>query len=184
MLNIDNQSQDLYHIPGQKKLSDKTPTACSGEVCLQASEKSTFRGYKLIQRGLFLSSYLLSVLVATPLSASAQELWAGYTGTKNCGAKAVYVGPNIPEEHGGICLQYEKGVFDMHTSYTLDKASCFPDGVYAGPNRPDLHGGNCLWIKNRKLKTIYTTTKVCGRGVYVGPNRPDLHGGYCLYIVK
>ncbi|MCI5193570.1 MAG: hypothetical protein D3915_10675 [Candidatus Electrothrix sp. AU1_5] len=123
------------------------------------------------------------ILLSISVTASAQDLWGEYTLTRNCGADAVYVGPNKAEEHGGVCLHYKKGVFEMHTSYTMDK-NCAPDGVYVGPNRPDLHGGYCLWLKGKKMRTSYTTNKACGTGVYAGPNKASEHGGYCVYIVN
>ncbi len=124
-----------------------------------------------------------AVISVFSLSVSASELWGEYTLTRDCGQNAVYVGPNKAYEHGGVCLHYSRGVFNMRTSYTMDK-NCSPYGVYVGPNRPDLHGGYCLWIKNRKLRTTYTTNKACGRGVYAGPNKASYHGGYCVFIIN
>lgn len=130
------------------------------------------------------SLLLLPVLIASALPASAQELWGEHTTSKDCGAQAVYVGPNRPELYGGICLHYDRGVFAMHTSYTIDK-NCEPDGVYVGPHQPAVHGGYCLWLKGRKLRTTYTTDKNCQPGgVYAGPDNAREHGGYCVYIVQ
>ncbi|NEO03452.1 MAG: hypothetical protein F6K50_51610 [Moorea sp. SIO3I7] len=45
MLNIDNQSQDLYDIPGLKELSDETAAACSGGVRLLGYYHANYRGF-------------------------------------------------------------------------------------------------------------------------------------------
>ncbi|MDM8562246.1 hypothetical protein QUF54_02715 [Candidatus Marithioploca araucensis] len=124
---------------------------------------------------------ILTFFVPIVAFSQSPELWGTYTLTKKCGHDAVYIGPDKAEKHGGICLHYSKGVFEIHTSYTSNK-NCTPGGTYVGPNRPDIHGGYCLWIKGRSLMTNYTTNKGCGKGVYAGPNRPDLHGGYCLFL--
>ncbi|MCK5830130.1 MAG: hypothetical protein KAH20_07475 [Methylococcales bacterium] len=113
-----------------------------------------------------------------------EELWGKKTQTKNCGANAVYVGPNKAKEYGGVCLHYSKGVFEIHASYTMEK-DCSLNSVYVGPNKPEIHGGYCLRLKNRKLRSSFTKNKVCEQGgVYAGPNKPEQLGGYCVYIVE
>ncbi|WNG30902.1 hypothetical protein F0U62_47975 [Cystobacter fuscus] len=109
------------------------------------------------------------------------DIVSQYTTTKDCGYDGVYVGPNKPEEHGGVCL-YTGPQCILTSRYTLTK-NCGTGWVYAGPNMPDLHGGVCLReLNGTVLYTFYTTIKSCPYGgIYVGPNRPDLHGGYCLY---
>ncbi|MGI0117305.1 hypothetical protein [Zooshikella sp. RANM57] len=123
-------------------------------------------------------------LLSGTASANAAYFMDDYTLTKDCGAFAVYAGPNMPSEHGGVCLGFSEGVFKLHTSYTNDK-SCENGGAYVGPNRPDLHGGTCIWAQGYQLKSTYTTSRSCGlNATYVGPNRPDKHGGTCLSIVE
>ena len=108
--------------------------------------------------------------------------WTADVMTRECGANAVYAGPNRADLHGGTCLFFSDSVFRMHTSYTTTK-DC-GTGVYLGPNRADEHGGTCLWMQGYNVQTSYTMTKSCpSGGVYVGPNRPDLHGGVCLRLL-
>lgn len=133
---------------------------------------------------MLLIGLLLSLGIATPsaMASDVCEFETEYTLDKQCGGSGgVYVGPNRPEEHGGVCL-YTNSECDIRTYYTLDK-NCDQGWHYAGPNRADLHGGFCLMDANgHALRTHYTIEKDCGYfdEVYLGPNRPDLHGGVCL----
>lgn len=140
-----------------------------------------------MKKTIFYSTLVASALSITNVaSANTSSLfYTEYTTTKNCGAEAVYVGPNLADKHGGICLFPTSRVGDVariHTSYTTNANSCDTlGGAYGGPRKAGEHGGTCIWIKNITLKSTYTTSKSCSNGsVYVGPNRPDKHGGYCL----
>lgn len=131
------------------------------------------------------SIFVFGAGIANSLPAG-NYMWADYTTSKDCGSRGIYVGPNKPEEHGGVCLYHVNGPFRIHSSFTTTK-TCNDGGIYAGVARSDLHGGHCLWFRNEIVVSSYTTTRNClaqnGEvGVYVGPNQPAIHGGTCLYV--